>query len=165
MKQWVKDEEEALLRMWQEGKTFNEIAEAFDRTSISVKRKMDRLRANKSGTRPVSPLYRKKVQCSAELEKPPSKEEIHDKLVLALLDEFDRLRVQLDNLSPQHMKHKPKLYTNLFRCTDALLRILKAEPEESDIDDWIEIIAQKLPDEMAKPRKLLKQWIPKRRKT
>ena len=72
---------------------------------------------------------------------------------MTLLTEFDRLKIQLNNLSPRYMKYNPKLYTNLFRCTDALMRLLKDKSGESDVDDWLNIIAEKLPEEMAEPRK------------
>ena len=159
MKHWTLQEEQKLKEMCREGKTYTEIAETLGRTERSIK---DRIREIAPELR--QPIYRKKIGAITEQENMPSNEEVHLKLVLALLAEFDSLRNQLENMSPQFMKIRPKLYTNLFRCTETLLRILKSAPEKNDIDEWAEIIAEKLPPEIAEPRKLLGQWIPKRKK-
>jgi predicted transcriptional regulator len=159
MKRWTLQEEQKLKEMRQKGKAYTEIAEVLGRTERSIK---DRIREIAPELR--QPIYRKKIGANTEQEKIPSNEEIHLKLVLAFLAEFDSLRSQLESMSPQFMKIRPRLYTSLFRCTETLLRILKSEPEETDIDKWAEIIAEKLPPDIVEPRKLLRQWISKRKK-
>jgi len=164
MRQWTEKEEQKLRQMRREGRTYKEIAEALGRTQTAVAQKINSWKKKEKERIPKN-IYKEKIFSTNERQKkPPSKDEIYDKLVLALLTEFDTLRSQLSNLPPRYVKIKPRLYTNLFRCTEALLRILKAKPAENDIDDWAEIIAEKLPSHMAEPRKLLKQWTPKRKK-
>jgi len=164
MKRWKTEETQRLLQMFQEGRPYNEIAETLGKSESAIRQKIYNLRKRGIVTELLQPLYTNFFPQRTEKKDPPSKEEIYRKLVLALLTEFDRIRINLNNQTPQYMKLKPRLYNNLFRCAEALLRILKAEPEESDIDEWAEIIAEKLPSEFIEPRKLLKRWTPKRKK-
>lgn len=85
-----------------------------------------------------------------------SKEAVYDKLILALLDEFDQIRTELKTLGEKYTKYKPRLYTSLFRCAEALRNLLKASPDTGEVEDWINIITQNLPERHAK--KLLKKW-------
>jgi len=84
-----------------------------------------------------------------------NKEAIYDKLILALLDEFNYIRQALR--TSKYEKHKPQLWNNLFRCAETLKDLLESRPEQSDVDEWFEIIAEKAPKKFVKiARQLLK---------
>ena len=76
------------------------------------------------------------------------KEKVYESLIIALLDEFDEIREALRKA--RYEKHKARLWNNLCRCTDTLIRLLKSSPDENDIDDWLRIIAEKAPKKFAK---------------
>jgi len=76
------------------------------------------------------------------------KEEIYQDLIIALLDEFDRIRKVLRKA--RYDKNKARLWNNLFRCANTLVTLLKSSPEEGDIDEWLEMIAEKAPKKFVK---------------
>lgn len=77
-----------------------------------------------------------------------NKEAIYDKLILALLDEFNYIRQALR--ASKYEKHKTQLWNNLFRCAETLKDLLESRPEQSDVDEWFEIIAEKAPKKFVK---------------
>ncbi|NIP66609.1 hypothetical protein GWN63_00710 [Candidatus Bathyarchaeota archaeon] len=77
---------------------------------------------------------------------------------MALLEEFHKLRHILKHLGREKMKLKPRFYNNLFRCTETLLDVLKAEPEETSLEEWAQLIARKLPRELREPRRCIQRW-------
>ena len=80
-----------------------------------------------------------------------SKEAIYESLILALLDEFNHIRVLLRRT--QNERIKPQLWNNLFRCAETLKDLLENRPEQSDVDQWLEIIAEKAPKKFLKHAK------------
>ena len=80
-----------------------------------------------------------------------SKEAIYESLILALLDEFNHIRVLLRR--SQNERIKPQLWNNLFRCAETLKDLLENRPEQSDVDQWLEIIAEKAPKKFLKHAK------------
>ena len=76
------------------------------------------------------------------------KEAIYENLILALLDEFDYIRNTLRK--SKYEKHKTQLWNNLFRCAGTLKTLLECRPEESDVDEWLQIIQEKAPKKFAK---------------
>ena len=79
------------------------------------------------------------------------KEEIYQDLIIALLDEFDRIRNALRKA--RYDKNRARFWNNLFRCANTLVTLLKSSPEEVDIDEWLEIIAEKAPKKFLKHAK------------
>ena len=82
-----------------------------------------------------------------------NKEAIFDKLILALLEEFDRIRFEIQ--SAKYTKHKPQLWNNLFRCAETLRDLLMSRPDKGEVDEWLDIIAQKAPKKFVKYAKRL----------
>ena len=76
------------------------------------------------------------------------KEEVYESLIIALLDEFDNIRKALRKA--RYEKHKARLWNNLCRCASTLVMLLKSSPEESGIDEWFRIIAEKAPKKFVK---------------
>jgi len=77
----------------------------------------------------------------------PSKEEILNNLIKTLFKEIQRIRKEL---SKAHPKKRPALRRELRKSSLALADLLQALPEESDIDQWLEIIQEKAPKKFAK---------------
>lgn len=82
-----------------------------------------------------------------------NKEAVYENLILALLDEFNRIREALR--VSKYEKHKTQLWNNLFRCAETLMKLLESRPEQSDVDQWFEIIAAKAPKKFVKYAKQL----------
>ena len=82
-----------------------------------------------------------------------TEDEIFDRLIDALLEEFELIRKELR--SAQYTKHKPQLWNNLFRCAETLRDLLLSRPKTSDVDEWLEIIAEKAPKKFVKYAKRL----------
>jgi len=76
------------------------------------------------------------------------KRAIYENLILALLDEFNRIREAL-RIS-KYEKHKTQLWNNLFRCAGTLKTLLECRPEETDMDEWLQIIQEKAPKKFVK---------------
>jgi len=76
------------------------------------------------------------------------KEATYENLILALLDEFDHIRQTLRK--SKYEKHKTQLWNNLFRCAETLKDLLESRPEQSDVDQWLEIIQEKAPKKFVK---------------
>jgi len=77
-----------------------------------------------------------------------NKEATYENLILALLDEFDYIRRTLRK--SKYEKHKTRLWNNLFRCAGTLKNLLESRPEQSDVDQWLQIIQEKAPKKFAK---------------
>ncbi len=97
------------------------------------------------------PLYTKN---SGQGTEPPEPEKIHHDLIVALLEEFRKLREALKTTGKKQLKLKPRFCNNLFRCTETLLDVLQAEPEETSLKEWPQTIARKLPTELREPRQM-----------
>ncbi|MCD6537015.1 hypothetical protein J7L18_00150 [Candidatus Bathyarchaeota archaeon] len=78
-------------------------------------------------------------------------EAIYRNLILALLNEFNHIRETIRR--SRYEKHKTRLWNNLFRCAETLLKLLEAQPEQSDVDQWLKIIAEKAPKKFLKHAK------------
>lgn len=82
-----------------------------------------------------------------------SEDEIFTRLIDALLEEFELIRKELR--ATQYTKHKPQLWNNLFRCAETLRDLLLSRPKTSDVDEWLNIIAEKAPKKFVKYAKRL----------
>ncbi len=76
-----------------------------------------------------------------------SKEEILNYLIKALFEEIRRIRIELSRASP---KKRPSLRRELRNSSLALADLLQAIPEEGDIDEWLQIIQEKMPKKFAR---------------
>jgi len=154
---WTQEEEEVLLEMYQTDHTYEEMAEALvGRSKDAVKAKLKRLKERPETTLPI---YRGegRARTEASLEA----QQIYDELILALLDEFRKIRKTLPHLGKRHIKHKPGLYNNLCRIAETLISLLETKPEATSIREWFEEIAlTKLPKEFCRePRRVMQKWI------
>ena len=70
---------------------------------------------------------------SARTEASPEAQQIYDELILALLDEFRKIRENLPHLGKKHIKDKPGLYNNLCRIVETLISLLETKPEKTSI--------------------------------
>ena len=159
MAKWTREEEKKLLEMYETGCTYGQIADALPgRSTESVRGKLQRLRREKrEETR--EPIYR--GEGGARTEEPPEAQQIYDELILALLNEFRKIRETLPNLGKKHIKHKPGLYNNLCRIAQTLISLLETKPEKTSIKEWFEEIAlTKLPKgSRTEPRRVIQKWI------
>jgi len=157
---WTRAEEEKLLRLYETGHTYEEIAEALGRTIGSVDSKLTRLRKRQGEANEMNePIYREgECMHTAEL---PEAQQIYDELILALLDEFRKIRETLPNLSQKYIKHKPGLYNNLCRIAETLISLIETKPEKTSIREWFEEIAlTKLPKgSRTQARRVIQKWI------
>jgi hypothetical protein len=158
MARWTREEEAKLLRMYEMGLEHEKMAEALDGRSIdAIKGKLRRLREKRPET--TLPIYR--GEGGACTEEQPEAEQIYDELILALLDEFRKIRETLPNLGKKHIKHKPGFYNNLCRMAETLISLLETKPEKASIEEWFEEIAlTKLPEEARRePRRVIQKWM------
>ena len=159
MPRWTSEEEEKLLDLYSSGHTYEEIAEELGRSVSSIDSKLTRLRQKREMNETNEPIYRGEgVACTAEL---PEAQQIYDELILALLDEFRKIRETLPNLGKKHIKHKPGLYNNLCRIAETLVSLLETKPETTSIREWFEEIAlNKLPTgSRTQARRVIQKWI------
>jgi len=159
MPRWTSEEEEKLLDLYSSGHTYEEIAEELGRSVSSIDSKLTRLRQKREMNETNEPIYRGEgVACTAEL---PEAQQIYDELILALLDEFRKIRETLPNLGKKHIKHKPGFYNNLCRIAETLLSLIKTKPEKTSIREWFEEIAlTKLPrGSRTQARRVIQRWI------
>jgi len=77
----------------------------------------------------------------------PPKGEILNHLIKSLFREIQRIR---EELSKAHPKKRPALRRELRKSSLALADLLQALPEESDVDEWLEIIQEKMPKKFMK---------------
>jgi len=80
-----------------------------------------------------------------------NKEAVYENLILALLEEFGRIKNALQTAKSDKTKYM--FWTNLFKCAETLLKLLESRPEQSDVDQWFEIIAEKAPKKFVKHAK------------
>lgn len=93
MPRWTSEEEEKLLDLYSSGHTYEEIAEELGRSVSSIDSKLTRLRQKREMNETNEPIYRGEgVACTAAL---PEAQQIYDELILALLDEFRKIRETL----------------------------------------------------------------------
>jgi len=158
MARWTQEEEEKLLEMSETGSTYNEMAEALKgRSEAAIRNKLGKLRS-KGEEREDLYIGGRGGVCAAEL---PEAQQIFDELILALLDEFRKIRETLPNLGKKHIKHKPGLYNNLCRIAETLVSLIETKPETTSIKEWFEEIAlTKLPKgSRTQARRVIQRWI------
>ena len=94
MTRWTQDEEETLLELYQTDHTYEEMAEALvGRSTAAVKAKLKRLTERSETTLPI---YRGEGRTCTEPS--PEAQQIYDEMILALLDEFRKIRETLPHL-------------------------------------------------------------------
>jgi len=76
-----------------------------------------------------------------------SKEQILNYLIKALFEEIQRIKIELSKAPP---KKRAALRRELRNSSLALAELLQIMPEESDVDEWLEIIAEKAPKKFVK---------------
>lgn len=160
MGRWTREEEKKLLELYQTGYTYQEIADSLGRSTGSVRGKLQGLKQKREKCEETrEPIYTEKISSSNGAI--PEAQEIYDELILALLDEFRRIRENLPNLGRRHMKQKPRLYNNLCRMAETLVSLLKIKPEKASIQEWFDEIAIKnLPKEARRePRRVMQRWM------
>ncbi len=159
MGRWTREEEKKLLEMYQTGYSYKEIAEALNKSKASVNSKLQRMRRDRNNSKTIEPIYR--GEGDAATEDAPEAQQIYDTLILALLDEFHKIRKTLHNLGRRQAKHKVGLHNNLCRIAETLISLLKIKPDKTSIQEWFDKIAiKKLPKEARRePRRVIKRWM------
>ena len=76
-----------------------------------------------------------------------NKESVLNSLIDTLFTEIKRIRRDLTNASP---KEKARLRRELRGSSLALAELLQALPDESEMDEWLRIIQQKVPKKFYK---------------
>ena len=158
MARWTPEEEEKLLEMSETGSTCKEMAEALKgRSEAAIRNKLSKLRSEGEKREDLY-IGGRGTACTAEL---PEAQQIYDELILALLDEFRKIRETLPNLGKKHIKHKPGLYNNLCRIAETLLSLIETKPETTSIREWFEEIAlTTLPKgSRTQARRVIQKWI------
>ena len=156
MARWTQEEEEKLLEMSETGCTYEKIAKALPGRSIgSVRGKLERLKREEREDLYIG------GRGGAYTPELPEAQQIYDELILALLDEFRKIRETLPNLGKKHIKHKPGFYNNLCRIAETLVSLIETKPETTSIREWFEEIAlNKLPKgSRTQARRVIQKWI------
>jgi len=76
-----------------------------------------------------------------------NKDSILNSLIDTLFNEIKRIREELKHAS---IKEKPRLRRELRGSSLALAELLQMLPEKSDMDEWLEIIQEKMPKKFVK---------------
>lgn len=158
MARWTREEEEKLLEMYATASSIKKMAEALNRSESSISNKLRWLREKGKITEITGPIYR--GEKDAVTEEVSEAQQIYDALILALLNEFHKVRKTLHNLGQKYTKHKVGLYNNLCRIAETLISLLKVKPEKTNIQEWFDKIAIKnLPKEARRePRRVIQRW-------
>ena len=94
-------------------------------------------------------LYKEKFFPVSEMNETLAlnKDSILNSLIDTLFNEIKRIREELKHAS---IKEKPRLRRELRGSSLALAELLQMLPEKSDMDEWLEIIQEKMPKKFVK---------------
>jgi len=94
-------------------------------------------------------LYKEKFFPVSEMNETLAlnKDSILNSLIDTLFNEIKRIREELKHAS---IKEKPRLRRELRGSSLALADLLQMLPEKSDMDEWLEIIQEKMPKKFVK---------------